>query len=126
MINLVSFLESLAFGKINPISIHLPTQQVWRCLKKLEKYNYLIAKIIVDPLSLGDASKRRRVYVVIVRKDVVRPGIRSHIGLTRALLNTLQMMVRRRGEDPPDPPLDLLMKQSFLDLFKSSLQIEIG
>lgn len=88
-------------------------EQVWRSLKKLEKYNYLVAKFIVDPYLLGDATKRRRVYVVIVRKDVVRPEIKSHVGLTRALLNTLMVMVR--GSEPsPDPSLDLLMKQDSL------------
>ena len=68
---------------------------MWKALKKLEKYEYLVAKILIDPLLLGDASKRRRVYIIIVHRSVLRPEIAT------------QGRMELPGQAPPDPSLEM-------------------
>ena len=80
--------------------------QVWKALKKLEKYDYLVAKFLIDPLLLGDACKRRRVYIAIVHRSVVRPEISTHAKLEKVLTETLGRM-ELPGQVPPDPPLEM-------------------
>jgi len=79
---------------------------VWKALKKLEKYEYLVAKILIDPLLLGDASKRRRVYIIIVHRSVLRPEIATHAKLEKVLNETLGRM-ELPGQAPPDPSLEM-------------------
>ena len=78
---------------------------MWKALKKLEKYEYLVAKILIDPLLLGDASKRRRVYIIIVHRSVLRPEIATHAKLEKVLNETLGRM-ELPGQAPPDPSLE--------------------
>ena len=61
---------------------------------------------MIDPLLLGDASKRRRVYIIILRRNVLNPEIGSRAKLENVLLETLGRL-ELPGEVPPDPSLEM-------------------
>ena len=87
------------------------SEQVWKILKKLEKYGYVIGKIVVDPIYLGDAAKRRRIYILAIHRSVLRADIRSHQQLEAALEATLSK-IQLPGDQHPDPKLELNVLQN--------------
>lgn len=74
--------------------------EVWKALKKLT--TYFIAVLTIDPIYLGAAQKRRRIYIVLVHHSVARCDLKSHEGLQAALQETLDRMLLK-GPGYPDP-----------------------
>ena len=76
-----------------PISLMGKSNEVWKALRKLT--GYLIAVLTIDPIYLGAAQKRRRIYIVLVHHSVARADLSTHGDLQTALEATLQRMVSR-------------------------------
>lgn len=90
-------------------------EQAWKSFQRLEDYGYLIGKaflslpivfyfqVVIDPIALGDCTKRKRIYIALVHKSVKRKDINSHADLERALKTTLK---RLHCPKPADPNLE--------------------
>lgn len=60
--------------------------QAERCFKKIGlSSEYMIEWVALDPATLGTPVKRARIYILFVRKDLLRKGRRSINELTSAL-----------------------------------------
>lgn len=60
-------------------------------------------QVVIDPIALGDCTKRKRIYIALVHKSVKRKDINSHADLERALKTTLK---RLHCPKPADPNLE--------------------
>lgn len=58
-------------------------------------------KVVIDPLGLGCAQKRRRIYIIIVHRSIVVPSVKSHRDLESSLQNTIKKL--KVVGSPPDP-----------------------
>ena len=89
---------------------YLELIQVWKCLMKLK--GYYIGKLVIDPIYLGDAAKRRRIYILLIRRDVARDGVVSHTALQNGLDKTLSLL-QLEGKCFPEPFLGLCFFNRF-------------
>lgn len=87
--------------------------EVWKILRKLEKHGYLVGKIIVDPIYLGDVQKRRRVYILAIHQSVLRSDITTHRALESCLENTLEKMQATVVPKFPEPTLGFPLEICF-------------
>ena len=78
--------------------------EVWKCLKKLED-KYFISKIFIDPIDLGDAAKRKRVYIILIRKRVAIDDVQSHAALEQQLERVLAKIQLPAAQCKPNPCL---------------------
>ena len=58
----------------------------------------------MDPLELGDCTRRRRIYIAIVHRQVLRDDIQSDKALEIVLQRTLDRL--KVIGPPPDPSLN--------------------
>ena len=58
-------------------------------------------QVIVDPLALGDAAKRRRIYILVIHHSILRQDIDSNDKLESVLQKTINTM--KTVGPPPDP-----------------------
>ena len=60
-------------------------------------------QVIIDPLALGDVAKRRRIYILVIHRKILRKDITSNAALERVLQ---EMVEHLKVEVPaPDPYL---------------------
>lgn len=65
-------------------------------------------------MDLGDASKRRRIYIVLIHQKVLRDDIKSNKALEEVLISTLGTM-KTKGP-PPDPSFVYFIDFKFVSL----------
>ena len=56
-------------------------------------------QVIIDPLALGDVAKRRRIYILVIHRKILRKDIDNNATLERVL----KEMVERLKVDVPAP-----------------------
>ena len=60
-------------------------------------------QVIIDPLALGDVATRRRIYILVIHRKILRKDITSNAALERVLQ---EMVEHLKVEVPaPDPYL---------------------
>lgn len=60
-----------------------------------------MGQVIVDPLELGDACKRRRIYIILIHQRVLRNDIDSDDRLEEVVVATIRSL--KITGSPPDP-----------------------
>lgn len=60
-------------------------------------------KVVIDPLGLGCAQKRRRLYIIIIHKTIVVSSVKTHRDLESSLQHTIKKL--KVVGLPPEPLL---------------------